>query len=118
MLSLEENNLVLSEILLYKELCLVKENIILGEIPDKDMFNELVTKFEKSDDKRVMYLKEHSEQNTSSSFLDDIVFRDNGYVTDGRLMGPIDGALDFIGEQSKSPSKFMQQVATYVATCL
>ena len=40
MLSLEENNLVLSEILLYKELCLVKENIILGEIPDKDMFNE------------------------------------------------------------------------------
>ena len=29
MLSLEENNLVLSEILLYKELCLVKENNLI-----------------------------------------------------------------------------------------
>lgn len=101
-----------------KKLYEVKSNIEMGEMPDPEEVGKIVHELEKANNKRVSVLKMQGENNVSSTFMEDITFRDNGELIEGQLFGPISGAIDFINEQSESNDLFMQQMAMNVAICL
>lgn len=94
------------------------DDLRIGVVPDEEELEEVFFNIEKANSKRISILKEKGESNLSSSFVDDIVFKDCGEIVNGKLVGPIDGAIDFIINNEDSNNIFIAQMATYVAVCL
>lgn len=116
MMDTKLKNSVLWQSLLQKKIYDLKNDMEFGEIPDKEKVEELLFQFEKANYKRVSLLKRDDEKNISSSFLDPIIFEDNGKVEQGVLFAPIKGALNFIEENYNSDNVFLQELAMYVAS--
>ena len=58
------------------------------------------------------------EKELSSSFADLIQFKDGGMIDKGKLVGPVEGAIDFVMEHEDSSNVFLAQMAEYVAICI
>ena len=96
----------------------IMDDLKVGVIPDETELEDVLFNLEKANLKRISLLKERGETNLSSSFVDAIIFKDCGEIVDGKLVGPADGAIDFIVTNENSSNLFIAQMATYVAVCL
>lgn len=101
-----------------KKLYEIIEDIEFGVIPNEKELEHIFSKIEGADNKRVSLLKAMDEKELSSSFADLIQFKDGGMIDKGKLVGPVEGAIDFVMEHEDSSNVFLAQMAEYVAICI
>ena len=101
-----------------KKLYEIIEDIEFGVIPNEKELEHIFSKIEAADNNRVSLLKAMDEKVLSSTFADIIQFKDGGMIDKGKLVGPVEGAIDFVMEHEDSSNLFLAQMAEYVAICI
>ncbi|MCR5837059.1 MAG: hypothetical protein K6G88_11180 [Lachnospiraceae bacterium] len=99
-----------------KKLYELKNDMQLGVIPDEEYIETIVSNLDDAESRRLSLLTD--SDNKSNSFTDNIIFKDNGELIDGVVVGPVNGALDFVAEQSASDDLYMREMAAFVAISL
>lgn len=101
-----------------KKLYEMIEDIEVGVIPNEKELELIFSKLETADNKRISLLKSMDEKVLSTTFTDLIQFKDGGIIEKGKLIGPVEGAIDFVTEHENSSNIFLAQMAEYVAICI
>ncbi len=101
-----------------KKINMLIEDVEFGDIPEVEKVEELLSNLEKTNLKRISLLKAEGETNLSTAFIDEINFKDGGCIVGSRLIGPVEGAIDFVAEQQQSDNIFLKQMAMYIGICL